>query len=254
MSKKNNKKNLKSSKKIAKKPARTAIQKNKFLSKLKKVKLKEKALFEVPHYPQSEEFTSSAACAMMVLKYINPKFMFKKESEYSMWQEAVNGSVWHGSKYGLAFSLFKRGAKVGIISNTKDEGYDKKMAVYENVNLDTLIASFNEIRQKSISSNIEEEHNDVSLHSIKKALSANLIPIVLVDASQINSYLEPSPHWVVVKGYDKDAFYINDPYSDSTITIDPEAFKTSIGFENNHHMILIDTKHFEEIKEKKLKA
>ncbi len=250
-----NKKNLKTSKKINKgKSAHAAVQKNKFLSKLKTIKMKEKVMFEVPHYPQSEEFTSSAACAMMVLKYINPKFTFKKESEYSMWQEAVNGSVWHGSKYGVAYSLAKRGAKVGIISNTKDEGYDKKMAVYENVNLDTLISSFNEIKQKSASMNIEEEHNDVSLHSIKKALSANIIPIVLIDASQINSYLEPSPHWVVVKGYDKDAFYINDPYSDSTITIDPEAFKTSIGFDTNHHMILIDTKHFEEIKEKKSKV
>ncbi len=236
--------------------AHSGAQKNKFLSKLKKIKLKEKTIFEVPHYPQSEEFTSSAACAMMVLKYINPKFSFKKEGsdgEYSIWQEANSGSVWHGSKYGVAYSLAKRGAKVGIISDTKDEGYDKKMAVYENVNLDTLISSFNEIKQKSESLEIEEEHNGVSLHSIKKALSANLIPIILVDASQINSSPESFPHWVVVKGYDKDAFYINDPYSDSTITIDPDAFKTAIGFDQNHHMILIDTKHFNEAKGKKSK-
>jgi uncharacterized protein YvpB len=226
------------------------VTKNKFLGRLKKIKLKEKTMFEVPHYPQSEEFTSSAACAMMVLKYINPKFNFKKENEYSIWQEAVNGSVWHGSKYGVAYSISKRGAKVGIISNTKDEGYDKKIAVYENVNLDTLNSSFNEIKQKSQSMNIEEEHSDITLNSIKKALSENLIPIVLIDASQVNTYLEPSPHWVVVKGYDKDAFYINDPYSDSTITIDAEAFKGAIGFDENHNMILIDTKHFEEPKEK----
>ncbi len=224
--------------------------KNKFLNRIKTVKLKDKAMFEIPHYPQSEEFTSSAACAMMVLKFVNPNFKLKKESEYSIWQEAVNGSVWHGSKYGVAYALAKRGAKVGIISNTKDEGYERKMAVYENVNLDTLSASFNEIKGKSEALEVEEEHNGVSIQSIKKALSANYIPIVLINANVINSYLDPSPHWVVVKGYDKDAFYINDPYSDNTVTMDPDAFKSAIGFEENHHMILADIKHYLPPKEK----
>ena len=114
-----------------------------------KAKLKDKVLFEIEHYPQTEEFTSSAACAMMVLKHLNSDFKMKKEEEYSIWQEAVNGSVWHGSKYGLAYSIAKRGGKVKILSNTKDEGYDRKLAVYENVNLDTLTAAWNEIKKKS---------------------------------------------------------------------------------------------------------
>ncbi len=223
---------------------------NKLLGRIRKAKIKEKAMFELSHYPQSDEFTSSAASAMMVLKLLNEDFKFRKESEYSIWQESVNGSVWHGSKYGLAYALAKRGARIGILSNTKDEGYDKKMAVYENVNLDTLTASFNEIKKKAADMGIEEEHGSVTIQMIKKALSANVIPIVLIDANSINSYLEPSPHWVVVKGYDKDAFYINDPYSDSTITIDHNAFKTAIGFDTDMHMILADTKFFDGKKEK----
>ena len=51
---------------------------------------------------------------MMVLKFNNPAFRLKKEQEYDIWQEAVNGSVWHGSKYGLAYALGKRGADVKI--------------------------------------------------------------------------------------------------------------------------------------------
>lgn len=223
-------------------------QKNKFVSKLKKAKIKDKVMFDIPHYPQTEEFTSSAACAMMILKYIDPDFKFKKENEYSIWQEAVNGSVWHGSKYGIAYALSKRGAKVGIVSNTKDEGYDKKIAVYENVNLDTLTSSFNEIRQKAMDFDVEEEHGNVSIQMIKKALSAGSIPIVLIDANTINSYMESSPHWVVVKGYDKNAFYINDPYSDSTVTIDPEAFKAALGFDSNYHMVFANSKRLEEKK------
>ena len=209
-----------------------------------KAKLKDKVLFEIEHYPQTEEFTSSAACAMMVLKHINPEFKMKKEEEYSIWQEAVNGSVWHGSKYGLAYSIAKRGAKVKIISNTKDEGYDKKLAVYENVNLDTLTASYNETKKKSQDLNIQEEYTgNISVNAIKKALSQNNIPIVLIDANALNPYVESSPHWIVVKGYDKDAFYINDPYSDSTITLDHDAFKQALGFDSNFHMILTDTRH-----------
>ena len=232
------------------KKSKPAKKENKFISKIKKTKIKDKAMFELPHYPQSDEFTSSAASAMMVLKFLDDNFKLKKENEYTIWQESVNGSVWHGSKYGLAFALAKRGAKIGILSNTKDEGYEKKMAVYENVNLDTLSSSFNEIRKKAQDIGIKEEHGQVTVQMIKKALSANAIPIVVIDANSINSYLESSPHWVVVKGYDKDAFYINDPYSDSTITIDHNVFKSSIGFDNDMHMIFADSKYFDAKKKK----
>ncbi len=226
----------------AKHTVASAGQKNRIAAKYRKAKIKEKVMFDIPHYPQTEDFTSSAACAMMVLKYINPNFPFKKEQEYDIWQEAVNGSVWHGSKYGLAYALAKRGASVLIVSNTKDEGYDKKLAVYENINLDTLTASFNEIKQKAVNQNVDEEHNTITINAIKKALSSNNIPIVLIDANTINPYMESSPHWVVVKGYDKDAFYINDPYSDNTITLDQEIFKSALGFDNNYHMIVTDSK------------
>ncbi|MDE1767848.1 MAG: peptidase C39 family protein [Candidatus Micrarchaeota archaeon] len=206
-----------------------------------KSKVKDKVLFEIEHYPQTEEFTSSAACALMVLNHLKPEFKMKKEEEYNVWQEAVNGSVWHGSKYGLAYAIAKRGAKVKIVSNTKDEGYDKKLAVYENVNLDTLSASYNEIKKKSEDLKVEEEYNsNISINTIKKSLSANSIPIVLIDANALNPYLESSPHWIVVKGYDKDAFYINDPYSDSTITLDHNAFNQALGYVSNFHIILTD--------------
>ena len=92
--------------------------------------------------------------------------------------------------------------------------------------------------------NVEEEYtNSISVNSVKKALSTNYIPIVLIDANALNPYLDSSPHWIVVKGYDKDAFYINDPYSDSTITLDHDAFKQALGYDNNFHMVLIDTRH-----------
>ena len=80
------------------------------------------------------------------------------------------------------------------------------------------------------------------MNVIKKALSGNNVPIVLIDANVINPYLESSPHWIVVKGYDKDAFYINDPYSDSTVTLDPDAFRSALGFDSNYHMIVTDLK------------
>jgi hypothetical protein len=197
-------------------------------------------MFDVPSYPQSEEFTSSAACAMMVLKFLNANFKTKKETEFDIWQEAVNGSVLHGSKYGLAYALAKRGAKSSITSsNTKDEGYEKRFAVYDGINLDTLKSSFAEIREKSRQMGIKESKGKVTVNSIRKALSAGEIPIVLVNSSAINPYLEPFPHWVVVKGYDNDTLHINDPYSDSTLTMESDLFKQAIGFENEYHMVSV---------------
>jgi uncharacterized protein YvpB len=222
--------------------AKKTKKSNSAKTKTKKTKLREARMFDIPNYAQTEEFTSSAASALMVLKFINKKVQLKKESEFDIWQEAVNGSVWHGSRYGLAYALAKRGAKVQIISNVKDEGYEKKLAVYEGINLDTLSASFNEIREKARTYKIKESYGGASVNLVKKALNSGKIPIVLVNANTINPYLESSPHWVVVKGYDKDTFYINDPYSDSTVTMEPDAFRAALGYENEFHMITVDSR------------
>jgi hypothetical protein len=206
-------------------------------------KIRSSKIYDIQTYPQSEEFTSSAACALMVLKYINKEYKSNRAEEYKIWQEAVSGSIWHGSKYGLAYALNKRGARVEIVSNnTKDEGYEKKLAVYEGINLDTLRASFNEIRDKSRKARIKERGMQVTANLIKKSINSGRIPIVLVNANAINPYLKASPHWVVVKGYDKDAFYMNDPYSDSTITMENDVFKSAIGYENETHMISVSTR------------
>ncbi len=208
----------------------------------KRPKLRESKIFDIPNYAQTEEFTSSAASAMMILKYLNKNLKMKKDLEFQIWQEAVNGSVWHGSRYGIAYALAKRGAKANIISNAKDEGYEKKLAVYEGINLDTLSASFNEIKEKAKGLNIKEQYGITTINMIKRQINSGKIPIVLVNASVLNPYLEPSPHWVVIKGYDKDTFYINDPYSDSTITMEPQVFKGALGFEKECHMIVINSK------------
>ncbi len=211
-------------------------------NKTSRPKFRESKIFEVPNYAQSEAFTSSAACAMMMLKFMNKDMRLRKEMEFDIWKEAVNGSVWHGSRYGLAYALAKRGARTQIVSNAKDEGYEKKLAVYEGINLDALSASFNEIKNKAKSMKINEQYGNVTLAMIKKQLSTGKIPIVLINASTLNPYLEPSPHWVVIKGYDKDAVYINDPYSANTITMEQQAFKSALGYEGECHMITVSTR------------
>ena len=211
-------------------------------NKNKKPKLREVKIFDIPTYAQTEEFTSAAACAMMVLKYIKKNFKMQKEQEFEIWQEAVNGSVWHGSRYGLAYALAKRGTNPLIVSNVKDEGYEKKLAVYEGINLETLTASFSEIKEKTKVLKVKELYAQTTINTIKKHLNKGLIPIVLVNANVINPYLEASPHWVVIKGYDKDTFYINDPYSDSTIAMEPDVFKQALGYENECHLVAVSSR------------
>ncbi|MCL5440658.1 MAG: peptidase C39 family protein [Candidatus Marsarchaeota archaeon] len=213
------------------------------MTKPTRAKIKKTKMFDIPSYPQSEEFTSSAACAMMVLKFLNKNFKTKKETEFEIWQEAVNGSVWHGSKYGIAYALAKRGAKIEIVSsNMKDEGYEKKLAVYDGVNLDTLKASFSEIKNKVKEMGIKESYGNATVNTIKKYLNDGRIPVVLVNANVINPYIDASPHWIVVKGYDNDTFYMNDPYSDSTLTMESDIFKAALGYESESHVINVRVK------------
>ncbi len=205
---------------------------------------KKSKILDIPNYPQSEEFTSVAACALMVLKYINKNIHVNKNTEYEIWEEANYGSVWHGSRYGIACALAKRGAKLYIVTNAKDEGYEKKLAVYEGINLDTLRSAFNEVKERAKEMKIKEIRKIVTLNLIKKELNSNRIPIVLVDANKLSSqdHPDPSPHWVVIKGYDKDSVYINDPYSNETISIEPQIFKRVLGYDNEYHLISVSTR------------
>ncbi|MGC8571957.1 MAG: peptidase C39 family protein [Candidatus Micrarchaeia archaeon] len=220
---------------------RTNIKKQSNKNKNKKTKIVKTRIYDIPNYPQSYEFTSSAACTMMIMKYLKKNFQLKKELEFEIWQDTINGSVWHGSRYGIAYAFAKRGIKPTIISNAKGtEGYEKKLAVYEGINLDTLMSSFNEIKKKITDMKITEQYGVSSINGIKKLLSKKKIPIVLVNANAINMYMDPAPHWVVVKGYEKNIFYINDPYSDSTLTMEAETFKNTLGFEGEYDMIVVD--------------
>lgn len=221
------------------------------IDKKNKPKTKKSKIFDIPNYAQSEEFTSSAACTMMVLKYINKNFKMQKEVEFNIWNDTLGGSVWNGSKYGIAYALAKRGAKPKIISsNQKDEGYERKLAVYEGTNLDTLRASFNEIKEKVLTYKVKEEHKIVTINLIKKEMDEGRIPIVLANSNVIDSYVAASPQWVVIKGYDEDTFYINDPYSDNTIAMEPHIFKEILGYDDEFHMISVNARRSKDIKNK----
>ncbi|MCL4383038.1 MAG: C39 family peptidase [Candidatus Marsarchaeota archaeon] len=232
---KNNKQTKKMTKKNNKKEKRVQIHR----------KTKKNKLFNIPNYAQKEEFTSSAACALMVLGYLNKKTQMKKENEFKIWRETVSGSVWHGSRYGLAYALAKRGARPEIITNTADEGFERRIAVYEGININTLSASFNEIKNKTRDLNIKESVlQNIDLGKIKEQINNNRIPIVLVNANELNPYMEKSPHWVVVKGYDNDSIYINDPYQDNTVVMTQDLFKKMLGYENNIHIISVNARKF----------
>ncbi|MCL5412517.1 MAG: peptidase C39 family protein [Candidatus Marsarchaeota archaeon] len=228
----------------SKSTAQRAAPKPKMAAQSRKAQpaLRDSRMFDIPTYAQSEEFTSAAACAIMVLKYSKRGFKGTREDEFEIWQDAVNGSVWHGSRYGLAYALAKRGLKPMIVSNFKDEGYERRLAVYDGVKLETLMASFAEIKKKAAALRVREVCMQTSANLLKKQISSGRIPIALVNISAINPSLEPSPHWVVVKGYDKDAFYINDPYSDSTVAMQPEVFKNALGFDNECCIVSVSAK------------
>ncbi|BCS91353.1 MAG: hypothetical protein ARM1_0810 [Candidatus Micrarchaeota archaeon] len=204
--------------------------------------------FNIPIVGQSEEFTSAGACGLMLLAYRERKYLKQDESklkslEYSIWQDAMKGSVIHGSRYGLAYALAKRGFNVKIITNIRNEGYERAIAVNNGINLLTLEAAFKEIKELALKSNIEEKIvKNITAETIKNIMREKMIPIVLVDLSKLHEDLEgmdPTPHWVIVKEFFENDFVINDPYLYNSLTLSKSMLNSILGINNDKAVIAV---------------
>jgi ABC-type bacteriocin/lantibiotic exporter with double-glycine peptidase domain len=168
-------------------------------------------ILAVPFYQQASEFTCGPACLIMAMRFFKPSLRTTRELEFDIWREANLVESYGTSKEGLALAAARRGFDVYTIGKPLrhsfvDEIADKVPGIdYKMLELlyDDTKAKFKSMFLKNVSSRLE-------LPKLMGALERSQVPILLTSTSLFGEK-EGLPHWVVVTGYGKDRWYINNP-------------------------------------------
>jgi len=209
-------------------------------------------LLDVPFYKQTQDFTCGPASLMMAMAYFDYNIPLEKDLEIDIWREAHPGEVYGTVRYGLVLAALKREFGATIISNTKDIEFREYLKVhYKDLNNERLDFFFKDMRARCKKAGVVERLADVTVEDIYEALSAGLVPIVLMNAQIFTN--EDVAHWVVVSGLDLEEGHItvNNPSGDAPETLTLERFHEGFGYRDNEVMVAIFESAF--IKKKKMK-
>ncbi|MDG6905112.1 MAG: peptidase C39 family protein [Nitrososphaerota archaeon] len=193
----------------------------------------------VPFYKQHYEFTCGPASLMMAMKYFQKDLKVGRELEMDIWREATMLESYGTSRYGLAFSAAKRGFRVEIYSNIKGAGFVKKIEPFiGKVNQAMLGFFLQDRRRRAIGLGVKEKFvHKITEEILCKTLRSGSIPLLLSNAEYFGA--EDIPHWIIVSGFDKEAFYAINPLQNGQKKLLLSSFDRVIGYKGDQCMVAV---------------
>lgn len=169
---------------------------------------------DVPLYRQTLDFTCGPACLMMAMSHFDPDLVLDRKLELRLWRESTTVFMTNGlggcGPVGLGLSAARRGFEAHVVIGHHSVPFlttvkqESKREVIRLIH-ETMLEDAREARMPL-------ELVDFNLKDVFRALDRGEIPILLISVYRL--YGEKAPHWVVVRGYDAEYVYINDPYRD----------------------------------------
>ena len=167
-------------------------------------------ILDIPFVHQTQEFTCGAACVIMAMKYFDPSVVANEDLEIDIWREANLVEDWATCGRGLAYSAAKRGLGAEIIASVDDIPFRERIfKISPNADKKVLDFFFHDMKRRALSLNVPEKKAEVTLDLIRAAVLENSVPILLTSSSI--SYNDDIPHWIVVRGWNREGFLIYDP-------------------------------------------
>jgi hypothetical protein len=179
---------------------------------------------EVPLYKQTTDFTCGACATLMVWRYFDRNVQLSKRNEFLTWTEIVALPFKFSSPYRIAAFFIKKGFETNLLMSQKISGEGKILLeccqtdpAERKLFLD-FFEKHNEILKRHISSSILDRNP--TMPDIRRALSNRSPVIALIDSyytSKARGAKDPPhlPHWIVIRGYNGELFYINDSAHES---------------------------------------
>jgi len=178
----------------------------------------------VPLYNQTTDFTCGSCATLAVWRYFDRNVQLSKRNEFLTWTEIAALPFKFSSPYRIAAFFIKKGFETNLLMSQEicDEGQTLLECCQTDPAERKLFLDFfekhNEILKRHISSAIVDRNP--TMPDIRRALSNHSLVIALVDSyytSKARGAKDPPhlPHWIVVRGYDGEQFYINDSTHES---------------------------------------
>jgi hypothetical protein len=165
---------------------------------------------DIPFYHQQQDFTCGSTCLMMAMKYFDPALELSDDLEIDIWRESNLVEDWSTCGRGLAYSAAKRGYGAEIIASVDDIPFkDKIFSVSPNADPKVLDFFFRDMKRRALALDVSEINKQVTFLDIQFVLRRNAVPILLVNAKFLHN--DDTPHWIVVKGWNQQGVFINDP-------------------------------------------
>jgi len=168
---------------------------------------------------------------MMAMKFFQPSLRLTRELEFDIWREANLVESYGTSKEGLALAAARRGFDVYTIGKHVQHSFVDAIAdKIPGVDYRMLELLYNDTRKKFRVMHLKDIEEGVRLTKLKEAVTVSQIPILLTSTSLFEGK-EDLPHWVVLAGYSKDAWYISNPLAKSPSTrIRQSKFQANLGY------------------------
>jgi len=95
------------------------------------------------------------------------------------------------------------------------------------------------MKRRALAMNVPEISKPVFFEDISSSIRQNSVPILLVNAKFL--YDEDIPHWIVVRGWNSQGVFINDPLwiKSKTESISFDTFKKMFGYGEGQILIVI---------------
>jgi Peptidase_C39 like family len=155
---------------------------------------------------------------MMAMKFYKPTIPLNRKLELDIWREANLVESYGTSKEGLALAGARRGFDVYTLGSALRHSFvdaiDNKIP---NIDYKMLELLYNDTKAKLHVIGVKNVPRELRASTLKSALRNSHVPILLTSTALFGEK-EDLPHWVVLTGYGKDSWYVNNPLANSPNT------------------------------------
>jgi len=168
---------------------------------------------------------------MMAMKFFQPNLRLTRELEFDIWREANLVESYGTSEEGLALAAARRGFEVYTMGGNLSHSFiDAIKDQIPNLDMGVLEQLYEDTKTKFRSRGLRNQSSRLDPSKLRQILFRSHIPILLTSTLLFHKG-EDLPHWVVVTGYGRDGWYVNNPLARTAHTkIGHEALRSKLGY------------------------